>query len=129
MAKIISVSKKLDKLEQAGTLEKFAGIENLTNYGLPSWVRSIKIYPCPDKEIIPTNPNAYGIAGIGHELQEPPVQPALFPTDKDSEGQPKGTNDGFAKFTYTGAQDCASAALKLHLEPDTTKTLDKYGLK
>ena len=119
-SKISDSQKKIEQLEEAGTLEKYSGIENLTNYGLPSWVRSIRIYPCPDKQITATNPNAYGVSGIGWDVN---VVPPQLPTDKDSEGQTV-SGDGYGYYQYNDIKDVASAALKINLEPISNKCLD-----
>ena len=82
-------------------------IGNITNFGVPAWVKSLRIYPCPDKEIIVTNPFSDGGAS----------QSPSFETYKSSDAK---------------MEDVTSAALKLVVEPKfddegkTTQNLDRY---
>ena len=82
-------------------------IGNITNFGVPAWVKSLRIYPCPDKEIIVTNPFSDGGAS----------QSPSFETYKSSDAK---------------MEDVTSAALKLVVEPKfddegkTTQDIDQY---
>tara|TARA_R110000744_G_scaffold52863_6_gene113111 strand:- start:558 stop:8795 length:8238 start_codon:yes stop_codon:yes gene_type:complete len=80
------------KSDLADALLENSTIENITNFGIPSWVKSLRIYPCPDKEIIVTNPY----------------------TDGKNTSTP---NFETYKSTSAKMQDVASAALKIVIEP------------
>lgn len=76
-------------------------ISSIINFGIPEWVTGLRIYPCPDKQTIPTTPMPQSPNQI--------VTP-LLKTYKDDLGQ-------------ADMEDTVSAALKIVTEP----TFDENG--
>lgn len=112
-------NKKFQELKDSGAISEYPGIENLINFGIPKWVKSLRIYPCPDKQIIPTNPNSFG-----PKFDETNKVPAIFPyTYKDVDYYSASNLIGIPE-----AGDVASAALKIIAEPVMTTTEGEEGL-
>lgn len=106
--KLTDSDAKENDLQQA--LSDNPTISAIINFGIPEWVTGLRIYPCPDKQTIPTTPMPQSPNQI--------VTP-LLKTYKDDFGQ-------------ADMEDTVSAALKIVTEPhfdengNSTNSLRRY---